>query len=73
MTTKPNISTRVPPEWKVKIERLASEAGKRPSQIVSDAIALYLGENNIESLDSRLSQLEQRVSELQSKLRLLSE
>ncbi|MBD1999240.1 hypothetical protein H6G00_21940 [Leptolyngbya sp. FACHB-541] len=63
----PNVSTRVSPEWKKKIEAIATKTGRNSSQVLHEAIALYLGENDasivgvtLQDILSRLEAVEQQ-------------
>jgi predicted DNA-binding protein len=57
----PMIGTRVSPEWKVRIETIAAKTGRNPSQVVYEAIALYLGENDASTVGVTLQDILNRL------------
>jgi predicted DNA-binding protein len=70
----PNISTRVPPEWKAKIEAIANKTGRNSSQVLHEAIALYLGENDASTVGVTLQDILARlevVEQQQAAVRVL--
>ncbi len=67
MAEKAMVSCQIPQDWKAKIEHLAAERKKEPSQIIYEALAHYLGED-VNSNDSRLNALEAEVTMLRSSI-----
>jgi predicted transcriptional regulator len=67
MTEKSIVSCQIPQDWKVKIEHLAAERKKEPSQIIYEALAQYLGED-VNRNDSRLNALEAEVTALRGSI-----
>ncbi|MBD2066246.1 hypothetical protein H6F93_01665 [Leptolyngbya sp. FACHB-671] len=50
----PNVSTRVLLERKTKIEAIATKTGRNLSQVLHEAIALYLGEKDASTVGAML-------------------
>ncbi|HAZ46400.1 MAG TPA: hypothetical protein DDW76_34050 [Cyanobacteria bacterium UBA11369] len=67
MAEKAMVSCQIPQDWKAKIEHLAAERKKDPSQIIYEALAHYLGED-VNRNDSRLNALEAEVTMLRSSI-----
>jgi predicted DNA-binding protein len=64
---KPLASARIPQEWSDQIQQIARESGKSASEVVREAIALYLGKvdgESISTMNRRLSKLERQVGKL---------
>lgn len=68
---KKTISARIPGEMFDRLEGLAAETGKDRTDLITEAIAQYLGDA-VESVGDRLGTLEREVEALQGKLTLLS-
>ena len=64
------VSCEIPNHWQVKLDDLGNARGKSTSQIVYEAIALYLGED-VSTLDNRLIAMEEEVSRLNTSLEQL--
>ena len=65
--SKPQVAPRIPYEWKEQIDQLCREKGKSASEVVSEAIALYLGKTSIDSVQSlskRVGALERQYQKL---------
>jgi len=67
------IGTRIPSEWRAEIEARAKRSGRNVSQILHEAIAVYLGEESgttlvgrVEGIDGRLQALERQISALKA-------
>ena len=67
MAEKSIVSCQIPQDWKAKIEHLAKERKKEPSQIIFEALAQYLGED-VNKNDSRLNALEAEVTTLRASI-----
>lgn len=64
---RPIASARIPASWEVEIDRIARESGRLPSEVVREAIGLYLEKTDGESVQAmgkRLAALERQVSKL---------
>lgn len=61
----PMLSSRVPQEWRDEVEAIATKTGRKPSQVVYEALGQYLGRGSAESLSSRVERLEERVGRLE--------
>lgn len=59
------VSCQIPQDWKAKIEQVAAQRKKDPSQIIFEALAQYLGED-VNTNDSRLNALETEVTALRA-------
>lgn len=57
----PMIGTRVPPNWKVRIETIAAKTGRNPSQVVYEAIAAYLNEDDAVTIGSTIENILTRI------------
>lgn len=66
---KPMVGARVPHAWKNQIEGICNETGKSESEVVQEAIALYLGRNDLNSVES----LTKRVASLERQLKKLAQ
>lgn len=64
---QPMVGARVPHSWKNQIEGITQETGKSESDIIREAIAQYLGQtdlNSVESLMKRVANLERQLKKL---------
>jgi predicted DNA-binding protein len=61
----PMIGTRVSPEWKVRIETIAAKTGRNPSQVVYEAIAAYLNEDDAATIGSTIENILSRLETLE--------
>lgn len=68
---KKTISARIPDEMFDRLESLAAETGKDRTDLITEAIAQYLGDA-VESVGDRLGTLEREVEALRGKLPLLN-
>jgi predicted DNA-binding protein len=68
----PNVSTRVPTEWKVKIEAIATKTGRNSSQVLHEAIAQYLGETEVATVGGTLQEILNRLEALELKQQALT-
>jgi len=67
---KKNISARIPDEMFDRLEHLAAETGKDKTDLITEAIAQYLGVA-VESVGDRLLALEREVEALRGKFQAL--
>ena len=65
---KPMVGARIPHTWMDQIEGICQETGKRPSDILKEALAAYLGKTDTDSVSS----LQKRVSAVERKLQKLT-
>ncbi|MBR8840755.1 MAG: hypothetical protein DSM106950_44020 [Stigonema ocellatum SAG 48.90 = DSM 106950] len=68
MAESPMVGARVPQEWLQQIQGIAAASGRTEAQIVSPAIAAYLGQVNPDGVSSALASLQSRVEILEGKL-----
>ncbi|MBP0018383.1 MAG: hypothetical protein J7647_12645 [Cyanobacteria bacterium SBLK] len=68
---KVTLTCQISPNWQQKIEKIAADRHKSSEEIVSEAIALYLGEASVNSSD-RLLALEGEVAVLKQMLSQLN-
>ncbi len=66
---KPMVGARVPHAWKDEIQGICTETGKSESEVVQEAIAQYLGRNDLNSVES----LMKRVSTVERQLKKLAQ
>ena len=64
MSQQPTVGCRIPPAWHEEIIAICEATGQTPSEVVREAIALYLKKSKAVTVRSRLSQLEQRLLQL---------
>ena len=65
--SKPIASARIPHSWHDQIRAIATETGQTPSDVVKEAIGLYLQKtdpNGVASMARRLAALEKQVKKL---------
>ncbi len=65
--SKPIASARIPHSWNEQIRAIANETGRTPSDVVKEAIGLYLEKtdpSNVTSMARRLTTLEKQVRKL---------
>ncbi|EKU97600.1 hypothetical protein Lepto7375DRAFT_6805 [Leptolyngbya sp. PCC 7375] len=65
--SKPIASARIPHSWHDQIRAIATETGRTPSEVVKEAIGLYLEKTDPESVASmgrRLNRLESQFKKL---------
>lgn len=67
---KKTISARIPNELFDRLDRLATETGKDRTDLITEAIAQYLGDT-VESVGDRLLTLEREVESLRGKFQTL--
>ena len=61
------VGARVPHTWKDQILDISQETGKSESEVVQEAIAQYLGRNDLNSVESlmkRVATLERQYQKL---------
>ena len=65
--SKPVVSARIPHSWNEQISAISTETGRTPSEVVKEAIGLYLDKtdpNGVASMARRLTTLEKQVKKL---------
>ncbi|NEP59617.1 MAG: hypothetical protein F6K31_21830 [Symploca sp. SIO2G7] len=65
--SKPIASARIPHSWDEQIRAIAQETGRTPSDVVKEAISLYLEKTDptgVASMARRLAALEKQVKKL---------
>lgn len=72
MAESPMLGTRCPVEWQQKIKDIADATGRKEAEIVREAIANYLGENDPGSVKGAIATLQNRVATLERKLSRLA-
>ena len=70
MSQNPHVGCRIPPEWHQQILTVCETTGQTPSQVLQEAIALYLKRSKISTIRSRLESLEEKVRKLAALLTL---
>jgi RHH-type rel operon transcriptional repressor/antitoxin RelB len=68
MPESPMVGSRIPQEWQDQINAIAEVAGRKPSDVVREAIARYLGYTDSGAVGGAISKLEDRVAKLEQKL-----
>lgn len=64
MSQQPMVGCRVPPDWHEEIIAITEVTGQTSSDVVREAIALYLKRSKAVTVRSRLDELEQRLNKL---------
>ena len=65
--SKPIAAARIPHSWDEQIREIAHETGRTPSDVIKEAIGLYLEKTDIASvvtMNSRLNRLESQYKKL---------
>lgn len=65
--SKPIAAARIPHSWDEQIRAIATETGRTPSEVVKEAIGLYLEKTDpsgVASMARRLGNLEKQVKKL---------
>jgi len=68
MAESPMVGARVPQDWQQQISAIALAAGRKEAEIVRDAIAQYLGKTDPSSVKGAISDLQDRVANMERKL-----
>ena len=68
MAESPMVGARVPQDWQQQISAIAAAAGRKEAEIVRDAIAQYLGKTDPTAVKGAISDLQERVINLERKL-----
>ena len=71
MPESPMVGARVPQDWQQQIQEIASAAGRKESEVVREAIAQYLGQTDPSNVKGAIADLQDRVTNLERKLRRL--
>jgi galactitol-specific phosphotransferase system IIB component len=64
MSQNPHVGCRIPPDWHQQIIAVCEVTGQTSSQVLQEAIALYLKRSKIPAVRSRLEALEEKVKKL---------
>ena len=67
--SKPIAAARIPHSWDEQIRAIATETGRTPSDVVKEAIGLYLqktGPESVAAMNRRLNKLEKQYQKLVS-------
>ncbi|MEO1353555.1 MAG: hypothetical protein AAFW84_33170 [Cyanobacteria bacterium J06635_15] len=65
--SKPIAAARIPHSWDEQIREIATETGRTPSEVVKEAIGLYLEKTDtasVTSMNHRLNKLERQYQKL---------
>lgn len=71
MPKSPMIGARVPQEWQQQINAIALASGRKEAQVVREALAQYLGKTDPAAVKGAISDLQDRVTDLERKLATL--
>jgi predicted transcriptional regulator len=69
MAESPLASARIPAEWMSQLDAIAAQTGKSRTDLVREAIAMYLGVVSPNEVHSDLKRLERRMEALEKKLK----
>ena len=80
MAESPTVGVRIPSEWLEEINALCEQTGKTKTQIMLEALALYLGKNTVVGINADLGEIrtllenhEQRLKAIEKKLAISRE
>ena len=65
--TKPLVAGRIPPSWYAQLLKIQKETGKTQSEVVKEAIGLYLEKtdpDSVATMNRRLNKLEKQYKKL---------
>ncbi len=68
MAQRTTVGVRLPQEYIEEIDAICSAAGKNRTEVLTEAVAAYLGKTPPEGVRSTLEQLQQRMESLEKKL-----
>ncbi len=68
MAESPIVGARVEEEWVEQINAIAQVTGRKPAEVVREAIAAYLGKTDPKAIRSVLVDHENRLANVESKL-----
>ena len=63
-----HVGCRIPEAWERKLNEIAEASGRKQSEVLREALAQYLGENDPAVAKSAITDLQERVSSLENKL-----
>ena len=72
------VATRIPPEWQEKLNQFCEITGKTPADVLRDALGQYISveiprqQSELEQLRSEQIATQQRVAQLEHRLKLLA-
>lgn len=67
-----SVGSRIPQDWEEEIKVIANSTGRKPSEILREAIAQYLGKANPEAIKNTLDGHSLRIADLEQKLSKLT-
>jgi RHH-type rel operon transcriptional repressor/antitoxin RelB len=67
------VGARVPQEWQQQISEIATASGRREAEVVREAIAQYLGRTDPAAVKGTISDLQDRVTNLERQLATLGQ
>ncbi len=68
MADAPMVGARVPQDFKQQISAIALAAGRKEAEIVREALGQYLGQTDPASVKGAISDLQDRVANVERKL-----
>jgi len=68
MAQSPMLGARCPVEWQQQISAIATASGRKEAQVVREALAQYLGKTDPAAVKGAISDLQERVANLERKL-----
>lgn len=68
MAESPLVGARVPQGWQQQISAITLAAGRKEAEIVREALGQYLGQTNPPSMKGAISDLQDRVANVERKL-----
>ena len=72
MTEKTSVGVRLPSEYLKEIDEISETTGRSRSQIMVEAVELYLGKTPLDSVKSDLGAIRKRVELLERAIEFLS-
>lgn len=68
MPESPMVGARVPLTWQQQIQEIAAAAGRKEAEVVREALAQYLGQSDPAAVKGAITDLQERVAQLECKL-----
>jgi RHH-type rel operon transcriptional repressor/antitoxin RelB len=68
MPESPMLGARCPVEWQQQIRAIATASGRKEAEVVREALAQYLGRTDPAAVKGTISDLQDRVTNLERKL-----
>lgn len=68
MPESPMVGARVPLDWQQQFQEIAAFSGRKEAEVVREALGQYLGQTDPAAVKGAISDLQNRVANLERKL-----